>query len=188
MRQAKAGGAVETLVANAASPRVVELAGSGALIYADGVIDYLPGSVSGIYRRTTTGSIQPVVVGIAGRGPIAVTLTQLDSFGGGRPRSIHAKVQATPGLVDLHNEHERLMRRLGLPPETRKFAPHVTLARLKDSSALAVADYLSLRPLIRPLSFTASRFVLYSARDSVGGGPYVVEAAYPLDSRLSRAI
>ena len=123
-----------------------------------------------------------------GRGPIAVTLTQLDSFGGGRPRSIHAKVQATPGLVDLHNEHERLMRRLGLPPETRKFAPHVTLARLKDSSALAVADYLSLRPLIRPLSFTASRFVLYSARDSVGGGPYVVEAAYPLDSRLSRAI
>jgi 2'-5' RNA ligase len=28
--------------------------------------------------------------------------------------------------------------------------------------------------------FTAERFVLYSARDSVGGGPYVVEAAYPL--------
>jgi 2'-5' RNA ligase len=24
------------------------------------------------------------------------------------------------------------------------------------------------------------RFVLYSSRDSVGGGPYVVEEAYPL--------
>lgn len=74
---AKSGGAIETLVANAASPRVVELAGNGALVYADGVIDYLPGSVSGIYRRTTTGSIQPVVGGIAGRGPIAVDGTHV---------------------------------------------------------------------------------------------------------------
>jgi len=28
--------------------------------------------------------------------------------------------------------------------------------------------------------FTVSRFVLYSSRNSVGGGPYVVEAAYDL--------
>jgi RNA 2',3'-cyclic 3'-phosphodiesterase len=26
-----------------------------------------------------------------------------------------------------------------------------------------------------------SRFVLYSSRASVGGGPYILEAAYPLD-------
>jgi 2'-5' RNA ligase len=32
------------------------------------------------------------------------------------------------------------------------------------------------------LSFTARRFVLFSARDSVEGGPYVVEAAYPFGS------
>jgi hypothetical protein len=29
-------------------------------------------------------------------------------------------------------------------------------------------------------SFVAERFVLYSARAGSGGGPYVVEAAYPL--------
>lgn len=29
--------------------------------------------------------------------------------------------------------------------------------------------------------FTVSRFVLFSSRNSVGGGPYVVEAAYPLE-------
>jgi RNA 2',3'-cyclic 3'-phosphodiesterase len=28
--------------------------------------------------------------------------------------------------------------------------------------------------------FPMSRFVLYSSRASVGGGPYVVEAEYPL--------
>ena len=31
-----------------------------------------------------------------------------------------------------------------------------------------------------PLSFVPARFVLYSSRDSVGGGPYLVEQSYPL--------
>ena len=30
-------------------------------------------------------------------------------------------------------------------------------------------------------TFTVTRFVLYSSRDSVGGGPYVIEAAYDLE-------
>jgi hypothetical protein len=30
------------------------------------------------------------------------------------------------------------------------------------------------------LPFAVSRFVLFSSKASVGGGPYVVEAAYPL--------
>jgi 2'-5' RNA ligase len=29
--------------------------------------------------------------------------------------------------------------------------------------------------------FIVNRFVLYSSRASVGGGPYILEAAYPLD-------
>jgi 2'-5' RNA ligase len=80
----------------------------------------------------------------------------------------------------LQAEHERLMQRVGLEPEGRKFTPHVTLARLRDSSSRQVADYLAARALIDARPFTVSRFVLFSARASVGGGPYVVEAAYPL--------
>jgi 2'-5' RNA ligase len=43
-----------------------------------------------------------------------------------------------------------------------------------------VADYFATRGRFTRLTFTARRFVLYSSRDSVGGGPYVVEAAFPL--------
>jgi 2'-5' RNA ligase len=43
-----------------------------------------------------------------------------------------------------------------------------------------VADYLSARGHFRCRPFQAGRFVLFSSRDSVGGGPYVVEAEYPL--------
>ena len=83
-------------------------------------------------------------------------------------------------MLDLQAEHERLMQRVGLEPEGRKYTPHVTLARLQETSNRQVAEYLALRAPYRSQPFRVSRFVLFSARASVGGGPYVVEAAYPL--------
>ena len=56
----------------------------------------------------------------------------------------------------------------------------MTLARLRGARPDAVAAYLERQGGIGPGSFTVSRFVLYSSRASVGGGPYVVEAAYDL--------
>ena len=104
----------------------------------------------------------------------------LTSFGGNKPRAIVVSVEPIQPLVELQSELERLMQRLGLEPEGRKFTPHVTLARLRNSSPRDVAEYLSSRGPLFGSSFKVSRFVLYSARASVGGGPYVVEADYPL--------
>jgi 2'-5' RNA ligase len=56
----------------------------------------------------------------------------------------------------------------------------VTIARLRGTRPDAVAAYLQNVGLVSD-SFTVTRFVLYSSRDSVGGGPYVVEAAYDLE-------
>mgnify|MGYP001476193375 CR=1 FL=1 len=113
--------------------------------------------------------------------PVTITLDGLDAFGGAKPHSIFAQVRNSRALSELQGEHERAVRRVGLPPEKRKFTPHVTLARLRQASVLDVADFLSTRGGFPALSFTPDRFVLFSAREQVGGGPYVVEAAYPLD-------
>lgn len=113
--------------------------------------------------------------------PVTITLTGLDSFGGAKPHSVFASIACTRALSDLQCEHERAARRVGLPPERRKFTPHVTLARLRASNVLDVADFLSTRGGFPSISFQPERFVLFSARDQVGGGPYVVEAAYPID-------
>ena len=104
----------------------------------------------------------------------------LSWFGGDKPRAIVAKVKADPALMDLQAEQERRLRRIGVQPETRKFTPHVTLARLRGVAQRKIADYLSSHGALQAEAFTAERFVLYSARDGSGGGPYVVEAAYPL--------
>jgi RNA 2',3'-cyclic 3'-phosphodiesterase len=121
-----------------------------------------------------------LLLGKVSRPPLELRLDGLSSFGGRRPRAVIATLAQTPALMELQAEHERLMQRVGLEPEGRKYTPHVTLARLRDSSSFEVADYLSMHGAFRSPPFTVSRFVLFSARASVGGGPYVVEAAYPL--------
>ena len=103
------------------------------------------------------------------------------SFGGRKPRAVVAQVSPAKALIDAQAEQERLMQRIGLEPEGRKFTPHVTLARLRESSSRQVAEYLAARGLFRTSPFPVSRFVLFSSRASVGGGPYVVEASYPLE-------
>ena len=110
-------------------------------------------------------------------------LEGLASFGGRKPRAVVATAAPTPALLELQAEQERMMQRVGLEPEGRKYTPHVTLARLRDTSSREVADYLSTRQPFRTAPFQVGRFVLFSSRASVGGGPYVVEAAYPLKAR-----
>lgn len=112
--------------------------------------------------------------------PLTITLTGLDIFGGAKPHSVFASVAHDRALSDLQHEHERAARRVGLPPEKRKFTPHVTLARLRSPSVLDVADFLSTRGGFRPITFRPETFDLFSAREQTGGGPYVIEAAYPL--------
>jgi 2'-5' RNA ligase len=109
-----------------------------------------------------------------------VRFGNLMSFGGRKPRAVVVAIEPIQALVELQSELERLMQRLGLEPEGRKFIPHVTLARLRESSSRDVAEYLSTRGPVFGASFRVSRFVLFSSRSSVGGGPYVIEADYPL--------
>ena len=131
-----------------------------------------------------TGLAHEIVsmLGRVNRRPFDIRLDGLSSFGGRKPRAIVATVAPSPSLLELQAELERLMQRLGLDPEGRKFTPHVTLARLHDASSQDVADYLSVRGYFPSRTFMASRFVLFSSRASTGGGPYVVEDSYALSA------
>ena len=80
-----------------------------------------------------------------GAAAFELRLDGLSSFGGRKPRAVVASVAPAQPVVELQAEHERLMQRVGLEPEGRKYTPHVTLARLRDSSSRQVADYLSMR-------------------------------------------
>lgn len=85
-----------------------------------------------------------LILGRIERAPLAITIDGITVFGGDRPRALVAKIVPTPALIELQAEHERLIRRLGLPAETRKFTPHVTLARLRDTSPFELANFLGM--------------------------------------------
>jgi 2'-5' RNA ligase len=134
------------------------------------------GDVDGATARDFTMALGEIAVP-----PFEVRLNGLGSFGGNKPRAIFADLAPSEALETLQRAHERAAREAGLPPESRNFKPHVTLARLRGARPDAVAAYLERQGGLTAEPFPVNRFVLYSSRNSVGGGPYVVEAAYDLE-------
>ena len=108
-------------------------------------------------------------------------LSGVGSFGRAKPHALWAGVERTPGLSDLRDEAVRAIGRTGIAPDTRKFTPHVTLARLKYADTPALAGYLARHALFQSDWFGVDRFVLMSSRPSKGGGPYGIEREYPLE-------
>ena len=109
-----------------------------------------------------------------------IKLDHLGSFGGNTPRALFAGCSSNAALLRLQAAQERVLQRCGLAPEGRKFVPHVALARLRGVSAEEVARFIAFSGRFEPLEFKVGRFVLFSSRESVGGGPYLVEQSYPL--------
>ena len=120
------------------------------------------------------------------RPEFTLNLSGVHAFGSKKPHSIYAGVSPSPELTALQAEIERICQRLHIPADPRKFTPHVTLARLRNARIDDVVRYLSARGNFATLPFKVGRFVLMSSRDSVGGGPYIVEEAWPLVARSSQ--
>jgi RNA 2',3'-cyclic 3'-phosphodiesterase len=110
--------------------------------------------------------------------PFSLRLKGVGIFGGNKPHSLYASVEDNAELRRLHDVQERLCQTLGLPAESRKFLPHVTLARLKDAEPRALQRWVEVHSLYSTAPFTVAAFVLFSSRPLKGGGPYGVEAEY----------
>jgi len=113
--------------------------------------------------------------------PLQLVLSGVGKFGARQPRSIWCGVEQNEQLQDLQARQERVCQMAGLAPEGRKFSPHVTLARLNSRVSTTDVDMFLMRHEgYHSVPFQAERFVLYSAKPSTGGGPYVIERFYDL--------
>ena len=135
------------------------------------------GDVDGATARDFAHSLGDIAAA-----PFELRLERLGSFGGRKPRAIFAAVAPSEAARSRCNGR---MSAPPAPPACRRspatITPHVTVARLRGASSEAVATISSARADSSSEPFEVSRFVLFSSRASVGGGPYVVEAAYPLE-------
>jgi 2'-5' RNA ligase len=112
--------------------------------------------------------------------PFEIALSGVGSFGGKEPSALWAGVSAPPDLARLVTACETAVRNAGLPPESRKYKPHVTLAYLNGTLDHEVARFLSDAAEFRTASFPVDHFCMYASRATKAGSHYTEEAVYPL--------
>ena len=114
--------------------------------------------------------------------PFTVRLTGVGHFPPrGQPRVLWVGVEPSDGMTRLHGVIEHRLRRLGIAPEGRRFAPHVTLARLKQVTLGRVRDFLADHGDFITESVAIDEFHLYSSTLGARGAVHLIEASYGLD-------
>ena len=94
------------------------------------------------------------------------------------PTVLWAGIRPSPPPKHLQAKVERAVRACGLPPDTRKFAPHITLARLGETDPLRVRNFLQRNALFRAGSVPVEGFTLYSSHLGKGDPHYRAEVEY----------
>ena len=95
-------------------------------------------------------------------------------------RAVWAGVAPDDPLSALRGRIETAAAQAGGPVETRKFKPHVTLARLRRAPLAGVQPYLQAHDGLRLTPFTPPSFQLFRSHLGKKGAHYEVIADYPL--------
>jgi 2'-5' RNA ligase len=111
----------------------------------------------------------------------ALSLTGVGTFEkGGRPIALWVGVERNPQLDLLQSKIETACQRTGLEPERRRFAPHVTLARLDNPVESKLAAFVQANNLFRAEPMPVTHFTLFSSRLGKEASVYTAEVEYGL--------
>ena len=99
----------------------------------------------------------------------------------GRAHTRWAGVAPSPGLTALQSRIERACQRSGLEPESRKFAPHVTLARLSGAAG-PIGGWLARNGTLAAPEWPVAEFQLVESTLGTGGSHYEPVVRYGLQS------
>lgn len=95
------------------------------------------------------------------------------------PHAVWARVPLTDALEGLRQKVERACESVGLGRETRKFIPHVTLART-DRATERVAGWLAATGDLAAGPWTVEDFILFESRLGHSGAAYEEVVRYAL--------
>jgi RNA 2',3'-cyclic 3'-phosphodiesterase len=99
----------------------------------------------------------------------------------GEPRVLWVGVEKSLELQRLKRRIDRVLDQAGLSPDARKFAPHVTIARIRGPlSPTRLGTYLMRHSLYRSEAFAVSSFHLYSSWPRSDGAEHQIEVSYEL--------
>lgn len=104
--------------------------------------------------------------------PFTLELCGVGHFEGkGRAKAIWAGLRPSSALDELQHRSEIACRRAGLAPETRKFIPHITLARLNSASGF-VGEWLAQHDALQLGPWPVESFALFASELTPNGPIY----------------
>ncbi|MDE2335267.1 MAG: RNA 2',3'-cyclic phosphodiesterase [Rhodospirillales bacterium] len=110
-----------------------------------------------------------------------LTIAGIGTFAkAGRETMLWAGVERNERLEHLQGKIETALQRAGLEPERRRFAPHVSLARLDNASPDKLAAFVQRHNLFRTDPFEVEHFTLFSSRLGKEHAAYEPEVEYAL--------
>ena len=113
--------------------------------------------------------------------PLELELKGMGVFPSNRaPEVLWIGVEKSDALLQLRGKVDTALARAGVPRESRKLSPHVTIAKLKDAPVPHVARFIAANNLIRIQPFVVHSFCLYSSFLASEGAIHTVEATYEL--------
>lgn len=106
----------------------------------------------------------------------------------GKPRVIWAGVQPVEPVIKLNRKVNSCLKSCGVAPDTRKFSPHITLARLKNTPVKRVTEFLVNNAFLNFPEFNIECFHLYSSRLSSKGAVHTLESTYALQNATNHKL
>jgi 2'-5' RNA ligase len=102
----------------------------------------------------------------------------------GDPETLWVGTERNEALRSLRNKVESLVVRNGQPPESRKFHPHVTLAKVRGSRPEWVGAFVAGHSLFSTPEIAVQSVSLFSSQLTSDGSVYTLEREYRLEGLL----
>ncbi|MDE8348227.1 MAG: RNA 2',3'-cyclic phosphodiesterase [Acidocella sp.] len=131
-------------------------------------------------NRLQAEEIDHALASLRGRG-FAFSLSGLGWFEkAGRVSCLWAGVERNEHLTKLQAKVETALHRIGMPPDRRRFTPHVALARMDVSVTPGLAAFVQANNLYRSIPIRADNVTLFSSFLGKDQPTYTQEAEYAL--------
>lgn len=103
----------------------------------------------------------------------------------GRIHALWVGAERNDALSHLQGKVETALQRVGLPPERKRFSPHVTIARTDRAPPEKVVAFVQAHNLFRAAPMHVEHFTLFSSRLGKEASVYTPEVEYDLAARAA---
>lgn len=98
----------------------------------------------------------------------------------GIPRVLWAGLEQAERTTALRNAIDRALAVLNIPRDKKRYTPHLTLARLRNSPIHDLQHFLAGNAFFQSSEFPVENFHLYRSRLTSKGAQHTIERSYPL--------